>query len=65
MLIVPENTSKFQCMCTSTISRLVKNRRRGRGRGQQAAAGYSIPEATRHANLPYIDESPIQNFSNF
>jgi hypothetical protein len=52
-------------MCTSAISQLIKNRRsRGRGR-QAAAADYSIPEATRHANLPYIDEPTVQQFSNF
>jgi hypothetical protein len=55
----------FKCMCTSTIAQLIKSRRRqNRGR-QAAAADYSIPEATRHANLPYIDEPNVQQFSNF
>jgi hypothetical protein len=52
-------------MCTSSIAQLIKNRRRGPRERQTAAADYSIPEATRHANLPYIDEPVVQQFSSF
>ncbi|KAI6187603.1 hypothetical protein M3Y98_00262200 [Aphelenchoides besseyi] len=54
----------YQCMCTSTIARAIKRRGQNRRR-QAAAANYSIPEATHHANVPYIDEPPVQQFSNF
>jgi hypothetical protein len=52
------------CLCTSTIYNLIKSGGK-RGRRQHAAADYSIPEATHHANLPYIDDPPVQQFSNF
>ncbi|KAI6235973.1 hypothetical protein M3Y95_00108300 [Aphelenchoides besseyi] len=58
------NGSNETCMCTSTIARAIKKRGQNRRR-QAAAANYSIPEATHHANVPYIDEPPVQQFSNF
>ncbi|CAD5219683.1 unnamed protein product [Bursaphelenchus xylophilus] len=65
------NGGNETCLCTSSIAHYIKSRR-GSGRQQQprqarqnAAGDYSIPEATQHANLPYIDEPPVHQFSNF
>ncbi|KAI1725412.1 hypothetical protein DdX_02070 [Ditylenchus destructor] len=57
------NGGDEMCLCTSVFTSCIKGQRKSRGRA--AAADYSIPEATMHSNLPYIDDPPIQQFSNF
>uniref|UniRef100_A0A915EMW6 Transmembrane protein n=1 Tax=Ditylenchus dipsaci TaxID=166011 RepID=A0A915EMW6_9BILA len=57
------NGGDESCVCTSSIVECIKGQRKNRGRA--AATDYSIPEATRHSNLPYIDDPPVQQFSNF
>ncbi|VIO87196.1 Uncharacterized protein BM_BM7743 [Brugia malayi] len=47
-----------QCMCLTTIAHLFK-----RHRQQRPTQGYSIPEVTRHSNLPHDNELAIHNFS--
>lgn len=47
----------------SALTQCIKRRRPRKN--SNIAGGYSIPEATRHSNLPYIDDPPIQQFSNF
>uniref|UniRef100_A0AAF5PHX9 Uncharacterized protein n=2 Tax=Wuchereria bancrofti TaxID=6293 RepID=A0AAF5PHX9_WUCBA len=47
-----------QCMCLSMIAHLFK-----RHRQQRPTQEYSIPEATRHSNLPHDNELAIHNFS--
>ncbi|CAD5213529.1 unnamed protein product [Bursaphelenchus okinawaensis] len=61
------NGANETCVCTSSIAQLIK-RRHGSARQprrQNVAGDYSIPEATQHASLPYIDEPPVHQFSNF
>lgn len=46
----------------SAIYNLIKS---GGKRRHAPAQDYAIPEATHHPNLPYIDDPPVQQFSNF
>ena len=55
----------LQCVCLSSISALIKRRKHQPRTQASAAADYTIPEATNHSHLPYIDEPPVQQFSNF
>uniref|UniRef100_A0AC34GTA4 Uncharacterized protein n=1 Tax=Panagrolaimus sp. ES5 TaxID=591445 RepID=A0AC34GTA4_9BILA len=56
----------YECVCLSSLSECIKRRKHGANRDQAAsAAGYTIPEATTHSALPYIDEAPVTHFSNF
>uniref|UniRef100_A0A0N5B7H6 Uncharacterized protein n=1 Tax=Strongyloides papillosus TaxID=174720 RepID=A0A0N5B7H6_STREA len=51
------------CLCFAKIAHLCGHRRRGSA--NVTTGEYVIPVATAHSNLPYIDEQPIRNFSNF
>ncbi|VDN35464.1 unnamed protein product [Gongylonema pulchrum] len=46
------------CQCLSMIAHFFKRHRK-----RQPAREYSIPEATRHSNLPYNGEPSVQTFS--
>ncbi|KAF7632094.1 hypothetical protein Mgra_00008470, partial [Meloidogyne graminicola] len=73
--IVYMNGDDKLCLCYSTIIGCIKGRNNKNQLKQQKQsfqrqhppeANYTIPEATRHSQLPYIDDSPpIQQFSNF
>ncbi|MCP9265733.1 hypothetical protein DINM_021111 [Dirofilaria immitis] len=47
-----------QCLCLSKIVHLFKHHRQ-----QRPIQGYSIPETTRHFNLPHNNELATHNFS--
>uniref|UniRef100_A0A914MNX0 Transmembrane protein n=1 Tax=Meloidogyne incognita TaxID=6306 RepID=A0A914MNX0_MELIC len=67
------NGDDKSCLCLSAITGCIKGRNNNQRQSQQQQqrqhppqANYTIPEATRHPQLPYIDDSPpIQQFSNF
>ncbi|KAK6760243.1 hypothetical protein RB195_021651 [Necator americanus] len=51
-----------KCFCLHTIVSLIKKRKRT---PQRATQEYALPTATRHNDLPYADEPPVNHFSSF
>ncbi|VDK44660.1 unnamed protein product [Cylicostephanus goldi] len=59
--IVYMNDSE-KCFCLHGIVQLIKRRKRT---PQQAAQEYAMPHVTRHNDLPYADETAVNNFTAF
>uniref|UniRef100_A0A1I7WJL7 Uncharacterized protein n=1 Tax=Heterorhabditis bacteriophora TaxID=37862 RepID=A0A1I7WJL7_HETBA len=52
----------YQCLCLYGLIRLIKERKKT---PTQASQEYAMPSATRHNDIPYADEPPINNFTSF
>lgn len=51
-----------KCFCLNGIARLIKRTKR---EPQQAGQEYAMPNVTRPSELPYLRESPVNNFTPF